>query len=305
MASRQSPQISWLMPLAPGERAELLATTLQCLERQTLQADELVIAADGPLPEPLQTVIQRCALPWQLHQQARNRGIGATLAAVAPCCRGDFIVRIDSDDLYAPGHTAAVVGALQANPQLGVVGCQLLELDTDRDGQISARATPTDPETAVRWLPWRNPLNHQTVALRRQALMEAGGYRHMPAFEDWDLWLRIAGAGYGLLSLPGCTAAARVNHQHRQRRRGWEYTVRECRFYGRQIRERRLKAAVAVGACLGRLPWRVLPAPALGWWMGSRLRGSPALDAAWVAELLEQTPGQTANRQEQQRERQQ
>jgi GT2 family glycosyltransferase len=282
-----------------------LAATLHCLEGQTLQADELVIAADGPLPEPLQAVIRQCSLPWHLHQQQRNRGIGATLAAVAPRCRGEFIVRIDSDDLYAPGHTAAVVGALQANPQLGAVGCQLLELDTDQGGQVSARATPTDTQTAKRWLPWRNPLNHQTVALRRRSLMDAGGYRHMPAFEDWDLWWRIAAAGYGLLSLPSCTAAARVNHQHRQRRRGWGYMVREFRFYGYQIRERRLGTMVAVGACLSRLPWRVLPAAALRWWMQSRLRGSPALDATWITELLEQTPGQTSSRQKQEGKREQ
>lgn len=274
------------MPLAPGESPEDLSLTLQCLQRQTLQADELVIAADGPLPARLEGVINSCPLPWRLHGRDRPGGIGAALAVVAPRCGGDIIVRIDSDDLYAPEHTATVVHALERDPRLGMVGSQLLELDTDHGGRLSARNTPTDPATALSWLPWRNPLNHQTVALRKQALLQAGGYRHTPAFEDWDLWLRITAAGYGLMSVPAYTAAARVNERHRRRRHGLRYIRNEVLFYGRQLREGRMPVAVAVIACLSRIPWRVLPIPLLRWWMGSRMRGSPAIDAAWVTELL-------------------
>lgn len=289
--------ISWLMPLAPGEDPGLLATTLSSLARQTLQADELMIAADGPLPPALQEVIRSCILPWRLQRQSRNQGIGATLAAVAPLCRGEFIVRIDSDDLYAPEHTAAMVAALRADPQLGVVGCQLLELDMDRDWQTSARRTPTDPSEALRWLPWRNPLNHQTVALRRHALLEAGGYRHCPGFEDWDLWLRMAAVGYQLKSLPGCTAAARVNDGHLERRRGLRYGLQEFNFYKRQIYEQRLSAGMGIVAFLSRLPMRLVPKPLLRRWMRSKLRGSPAFDSTWITQLLEEAPGPTMRRQ--------
>ena len=284
-------QISWLMPLAPSEDPCLLTGTLNCLAHQTLQANELIIAADGALPDALLSVIAACNLPWQLLCQSHNQGIGATLARVAPLCQGEFIVRIDSDDLYAPEHTEAVVNALRTEPKLGAVGCQLLELDMDRSRRTSARITPTNIEEAMRWLPWRNPLNHQTVALRRQALVDAGGYRHCPAFEDWDLWFRIAAAGYHLNNLPGCTAAARVNSRHRQRRHGWRYSLRECRFYGRQIKEGRLGLGVAMLACLSRLPWRLLPAPLLAWWMQSALRGSPPFNTTWLTQLLAEPTG--------------
>jgi len=281
-------QISWLMPLAPTEDPELLHTTLECLKQQTLQAHELVIAADGPLPGALERVIDASALRGRLIPQARQQGIGATLANAAPLCRGEAIVRIDSDDLYAATHTADVVEMLLADERIGAVGCQLLELDIERSWQRSARRTPIGVDEAKRWLPWRNPLNHQTVAMRKQALKEAGGYRHCPGFEDWDLWLRMSDAGYVLCNLPTCTAAARVNRSHRQRRRGLDYVREECAFYGRQIRERRMNPALASVACLARLPWRLLPAPMFQWWMQSGLRGSPAFDASWVTQLSEQ-----------------
>lgn len=305
MTSPARPPISWLMPLAPTESPQALASTLACLQHQTLQADELVIAADGPLPTSLQAVIEACRLPMQLHLRPRNCGIGATLAAIAPCCRGEILVRIDSDDFYSPQHTHVVVNGVLANPHLGVVGSQLLELDTDHGGRRSARRTPTDPGEARRWLLWRNPLNHQTVAIRREALIAAGGYRHTPAFEDWDLWLRMAAAGYELQSLPTCTVAARVNERHRRRRRGWRYAWLELRFFSRQVRQGTIAPLPATLACLCRLPWRLLPAALLGAWMRSRLRGSPAVDTAWVTELLAQTPGEALEGNQQQRQAEQ
>ena len=291
--------ISWLMPLAPSEDPALLATTLACLEQQSLQANELVIAADGPLPSGLHAVIKRSALPIRLHHQSQNQGIGATLAVVGPRCIGDIIVRIDSDDLYAPEHTRTMVAALQGNPRLGAVGCQLLELDTDHNQRRSARKTPTNPSEAGLWLPWRNPLNHQTVALRRHALIKAGGYRHCPGFEDWDLWLRMEACGYQISNLSSCTAAARVNARHLHRRRGWPYIWHEFQFYKRQIDEQHIGALIGSAAWLTRLPWRLLPGPVLRWWMRSSLRGSPAINSAWITQLLQDTPGQTIGRAEQ------
>jgi hypothetical protein len=283
------------MPLAPTEDPGLLCTTLGCLKQQQLQAHELVIAADGPLPEELKRVIGSSILPWRVIPQDHQRGIGATLAHAGPLCRGEVIVRIDSDDLYAEEHTANVVQALLGEERIGAVGCQLLEVDIEQGWRRSARRTPIHPREARRWLPWRNPLNHQTVAIRKKALLEAGGYRHCPGFEDWDLWLRISKAGYSLCNLPTCTAAARVNRSHRRRRRGLRYIQQECGFYRQQIWGKRINPVLGSLACLSRLPWRLLPAPVFQWWMQSDLRGSPPFDTAWVTQLSEQGARQPAN----------
>jgi glycosyltransferase involved in cell wall biosynthesis len=284
------PRVSWLMPLVPAEDPQNLAATLRCLRNQTLQAEQLVIAADGLLPDPLTAVIQHCGLNYTLHEQPRNLGIGATLAQAAPLCTGDFIVRIDSDDLYAPHHTSEVVNALFSQQSLGVVGCQLIEIDLESSRKFSARCTPLSHQETAKWLPWRNPLNHQTVAIRKQALEHAGGYRHMPGFEDWDLWLRVSSVGYKIKNLPTYTVAARVNQNHRLRRSGGKYVGMEIHFYALQVREGKIHFWIALMAFVGRLPWRIAPQRVLNWWMRSRVRGSPPLNTAWVTELLAASP---------------
>jgi hypothetical protein len=288
--------VSWLMPLAPSEEPEQLRQTLACLEAQSLQANELLIAADGLIPEALESVIQESSLQIRCERYPVSLGIGATLARVAPLCIGEAIVRIDSDDAYAPEHTATVVQALRHRPQCGALGCQLLEHDTDMHSQ-NYRRTPTDPVQIVRWLHWRNPINHQTVCLRRSALIAAGGYRHAPGFEDWDLWLRMAQLGYTLINLDCCTVSAHVNHQHRLRRRGWPYVHKEAAFFGRQIRESRIPFSIGVASFLLRVPWRLAPSSLLDWWMGSRLRGLPPIDSAWVTYFKPQGSGPPDRRQ--------
>ncbi len=284
------------MPLTPEEDPLNLAITLSCLHRQTVQADQLVIAADGSLPISLSSIIENCRLNYVLYQQQQNLGIGAILACAATLCTGDYIVRIDSDDLYAPEHTAELVSALHSHADLGVIGCQLVEIDMDNSSKVSARRTPVDAEEARRWLPWRNPLNHQTVSIRKRALLEAGGYRDVPGFEDWDLWLRIASLGYAIGSLPLSTAAARVDRKHRLRRRGIRYICKEVEFYRLQVLEGRIPPGIALIACCSRLPWRIAPIPVLRWWMQSNLRGSPPVYPAWVSKLLCEGPWQPTGR---------
>jgi hypothetical protein len=279
--------VSWLMPLAPVERPEFLATTLASLEGQSLQAHELLIAGDGPLPHVLHEVIDASPLPIRVLEQSRPSGIGALLRVVAPQCRGSLILRIDSDDLYSRNHTADVLAALEVHPKAGAVGTQLIEVE-ELSGRFSSRRTPTEAAEVQRWLPWRNPMNHQTVGMRKQALLEAGGYRHAPGFEDWDVWLRIAARGYSLINLPLATVAARVNQQHRLRRRGWRYFLQELNFYRCQVSEGRVEPMAALPSLITRLPVRLAPMAVLSWWMKSRWRGSPPLDTAWVAELLAQ-----------------
>jgi hypothetical protein len=47
-----------------------------------------------------------------------------------------------------------------------------------------------------------SPLVHPSVMARRQALVEAGGYRDVDGPEDYDLWLRLAARGARLANLP-------------------------------------------------------------------------------------------------------
>jgi hypothetical protein len=114
---------------------------------------------------------------------------------------------MDADDLALPGRLAAQAEALRADATLGALGTRVEAF----------------PETAVqegmrRYVDWQNgllsshdharqlfvesPLCHPSVMLRASALHAVGGFRDGAFPEDYDLWLRLDAAGFGLAKLP-------------------------------------------------------------------------------------------------------
>jgi hypothetical protein len=57
-------------------------------------------------------------------------------------------------------------------------------------------------EAIARDLFVESPLAHPSVTLRRSALDSVGGYREIDGPEDYDLWLRLVGAGWRLAKVP-------------------------------------------------------------------------------------------------------
>jgi len=109
---------------------------------------------------------------------ARTAGLGATSAPL--------VYPLDADDRLAPGGLAAMADALDARPKAGFAWGDY-ELFGDQRGRYRA------PD---RWLPWTltyvNPYPVSSL-FRREVLERAGGWEG--GYEDWDLWLRLAGAG--------------------------------------------------------------------------------------------------------------
>lgn len=139
-----------------------------------------------------------------------GEGIVPALAAGLATSRGELVARMDADDVSLPGRFAASKALLARDPSLGVVATQA-EAFVDVPG-----AAPSDG--IVRYVAWQNaivtpeehahaifvesPLCHPSVTMRRSALEAAGGFHDPPWPEDWDLWLRLHEAGFGMAKVP-------------------------------------------------------------------------------------------------------
>jgi GT2 family glycosyltransferase len=117
---------------------------------------------------------------------------------------------MDADDICSPDRLSTQRAAMEAEPSLGVVGC-LVEAFSE---------STSDPvgQGMLRYVEWQNslvtpgqhrreifveaPLCHPSAMLRRDALEAVGGYRSVDGPEDYDLWLRLDAAGYGLAKVP-------------------------------------------------------------------------------------------------------
>lgn len=246
------------MPLAPWESTEALTAALASLAAQSWPARCLVVSVDGGLPPPLRRVLEHSGLPLRILESPSWQGTGAVLARGLEACTTDWVLRADADDCSHPERAERQLRHLLDDSQLALLGTQLGECAAD-GRHLGLRRVPTNPAAIRRLMHWRNPFNHPTVALRREAALAAGSYRPCLGFEDWDLWLRLQVAGEAMENLDLELVTAAVGEAHLARRHGLTYLKREARFLLRCALEGLLPAPQVVLLLLMRLPWRLLP----------------------------------------------
>lgn len=203
-----------------------LDQALESICTQSLPADEIFLVIDGPIGDALQQVIDRYAAQYgnfTIRQLEQNGGLGQALKLAVEECRYDLIVRMDSDDISAPGRFQKQIEAYKENPA-DVIGGWTLGFDGDlQNGQVSCAKRKLTHDEIVRQLPCKSPMSHVTVLFRREAVLKAGNYQHLHYHEDYYLWTRMIEAGCTFRNIPEYLVYVRVGRDQARRHGGGTY----------------------------------------------------------------------------------
>jgi glycosyltransferase involved in cell wall biosynthesis len=199
-----------------GER--FLAQSIESVLAQTFVDFELIVVDDGSTDGTESLLRDYAERDSRLVvRRQENAGYVAALNEGCAVARGEFIARIDADDLCEPARFARQVDFLDAHQDVAVVGGALL-LITETGSPFYIATYPEAPADVRQALELRNPVGHPTVLMRRSAFEEAGRYRAaFPHAEDFDLWLRIA-RSHEIANLPDILGRYRIhpgNASHR------------------------------------------------------------------------------------------
>jgi glycosyltransferase involved in cell wall biosynthesis len=142
------------------------------------------------------------------------------LNLLADKARGEYLVRMDSDDVSEPYRIAVLREALGKQP-LDVLGSWVSLIDINGD-MLGEMRLPCEHQAIVHALPWRTVFCHPAVAIRREYLLKLRGYLGGFVSEDSDLWLRAVLAGGRLGNLPQVLLRYRLHaEQSTVSRRGY------------------------------------------------------------------------------------
>ena len=128
---------------------------------------------------------------------------------LADQANGDYLVRMDSDDVCEPNRLAVLRESLAKHP-VDVLGSWAYLID-DEGRLIGEFKLPVEPAAIVRKLPYGTVFCHPTIAIRREFLLGLRGYLGGFVSEDLDLWLRGIRMGASFRNIPAYLLRYRVH----------------------------------------------------------------------------------------------
>ena len=246
-AERERPLISVLMSVLNCEKT--LDESLNCLLAQTETRWELMICDDGS-SDQTGTLIEkwRRRFPEKVTvlKNDRNRGLSCSLNRCLEAANGEFIARMDGDDLCSPERFAAELAYLRAHPDKVIVSTDMQCFDAE--GVWGLRAYPTEP--GPRDHVHGTPYCHAACMARTEAVRAAGGYSEAEdceRVEDYELWVRMASMGFRGGNIHEPLYQMRDDRNAADRRK-WKYRVNEARVRLLAVRLLHLPAWMSVYA---------------------------------------------------------
>ena len=125
---------SVLMSVYKNDDPDFLKIALESIyDQQTRKPDEVVVVFDGPLKEPLYKVLDEFQKGREdvikYYPQEVNRGLGQALKIGSELCTGDYLLRMDSDDISHLMSLEKRSVFTEALPVLVGMGCNIAELN--------------------------------------------------------------------------------------------------------------------------------------------------------------------------------
>lgn len=183
------------MPVYHGNTTHEFTVALNSIISQTYPASQIVIVQDGPVEEgiSLQLNSLKSLKEVKLVILPTNTGVGNALNVGLQHCDYEWIARMDADDKSLPNRFEETVNFITKNPELDLIGGYYAEQPPK--GHIYVRKVPAEFKGILKFSKYRNPHSHPTVFYKKNAVVEAGGYKNFYFAEDWYLWLRMFAKG--------------------------------------------------------------------------------------------------------------
>lgn len=210
--------------------ADTLEEAVGSIDGQTYSNWELILCDDGSSDQTwaiAQAIQDRHPDRIILLKNPRNLGLNRTLNRCLAAATGEYIARMDADDLCSPDRFAVEAGFLDAHPEYAFVSTGMEHFD--EQGTWGCQRHP--PEPAAEDFVRGTPFNHAAAMVRREAYEAVGGYSEEEKYlrvEDYNLWIRLYARGFRGRNLEEILYRMRDDRNAYSRRK-FVYRINEAR----------------------------------------------------------------------------
>ncbi|MCC6599841.1 MAG: glycosyltransferase [Crocinitomicaceae bacterium] len=183
------PEISVILPVFNAE--SYLRECIDSILSQTFPDFELIIINDGSTDGSEKIVASFKDNRIRYIKNEQNKGLVETLNIGIGEARGNFIARMDADDVCMTERFQKQFLWLERHPETGVLGSFFIQKDEGGNRWVRL---PMNHDEIIAELIFKSPVAHPTVIFRAEVLKK---YKILydvtfPAAEDYELWTRLA-----------------------------------------------------------------------------------------------------------------
>lgn len=215
-----------------GDIAEHFEVAVESVLNQTIQPDELVLVVDGPINDKVNDVIGKYESnsKFKMVRFSENQGHAKARQAALEACTYNIVALMDSDDISVPTRFEKELEILRKNPEISVVGSNIQEFEDEPQCVVGYRVVPESDVDIKEYMKKRCPMNQVTVLIKKDDVLDAGGFLDWYCNEDYYLWIRLAAKGYRFANVQEPLVNVRVDSKMYGRRGGFKYFTSEAKL---------------------------------------------------------------------------
>ncbi|MDD5571983.1 MAG: glycosyltransferase [Bacteroidales bacterium] len=183
-------EVSVVMSVYNGE--EHLKEAIDSILNQTYSDYEFIIVNDGSTDNSLNIINSYNDKRIKLINQ-ENKGLAVALNNGIKNSCGEYIARLDADDIAMPSRLEKQILFLKENEKCVLLGSNAIIID-QKGGYMYISNQPTDKNEILKLLENSSPFFHSSVIFKKDVFYKCGGYYEKIKHnfeEDIILWTRI------------------------------------------------------------------------------------------------------------------
>lgn len=235
------PNISVLMGIY--NCADTLKDAVESIVNQTYSDWELIMCDDGSTDNTYDVAAQyQSKYPEKivLLKNERNHGLNYTLNKCLATARGEYIARMDGDDICDPERFAKELQVLESESGISIVSTDMTYFDEHGSWGLVRHEEYPEGKDFMKG----SPFCHAPCLVRKDAFDAVGGYsesKWLLRVEDYHLWVKMYHAGFRGKNIHESLYQMR-DDQNAYHRRKFKYRVNEAYVKALAVRQLHLPA---------------------------------------------------------------
>lgn len=188
MNLRNGPKISVIMPVHNG--LPFLKAAVESIINQSFKDFEFIIIDDASTDQSLGYLKSISDKRVKILKNPENVGVAQSLNSALKASEGQYIARMDADDVSLPQRLRNQLKFMVNHPQVDICGSWVNIID--KSGKLIGSKKPvTNYQQIKEALSWSSPVIHPTFFAKRKFYEDIGGYdENFDMAEDYELLVR-------------------------------------------------------------------------------------------------------------------